>query len=40
MIGLALKPSTIVIKQDVPIIDEETKIPFFVVIFGSLSVLI
>jgi hypothetical protein len=31
---------TIVEKKDIPTIDEETKIPFFVIIFGSLNVLI
>jgi hypothetical protein len=31
---------TIVKKQDIPKIDEETKIPFFAVFFGSLDVLI
>jgi hypothetical protein len=32
--------STIVEKKDIPTIDEETKIPFFAIIFGSLDVLI
>jgi hypothetical protein len=32
--------STIVGKKDVPTIDEKTKIPFFVVIDGSLDILI
>jgi hypothetical protein len=32
--------STIVEKKDVPTIEEETKIPFFAIIFGSLDVLI
>jgi hypothetical protein len=27
-------------KKDVPTIDEETKIPFFAIIFGSLNILI
>jgi len=31
---------TIVGKKDVPTIDEETKIPFFVVSFGSLDIFI
>ncbi len=31
---------TIVKKKDIPKIDEETKIPFFAVFFGSLDVLI
>jgi hypothetical protein len=31
---------TLVEKKDIPTIDEETKIPFFVVIFGSLNLLI
>ncbi len=42
MIGLALKPwdAYNCRKKDVPKIDEETKIPFFAVIFGSLDILI
>jgi hypothetical protein len=32
--------STIVGKKDIPTIDEETKIQFFVVFYGSLDVLI
>jgi hypothetical protein len=31
---------TIVGKKDVPTINEETKIPFFAVIFGSLDIFI
>jgi hypothetical protein len=42
MIGLALKPQDVYNsrKKDIPTIDEETKIPSFVVINGSLDVLI
>jgi hypothetical protein len=42
MISLALKPWDVYNcrKKDVPKIDEETKIPFFVLIFGSLDILI
>jgi hypothetical protein len=40
--GHALKPRNVYNsrKKDVPTIEEETKIPFFAVIFGSLDVLI
>jgi hypothetical protein len=31
---------TIVGKKDIPTIEEETKIPFFVVLFGGLDILI
>jgi hypothetical protein len=42
MIGLALKPQDVYNswKKNIPTIDEETKIPSFVVINGSLDVLI
>ncbi len=43
MIGPALKPWDVYNswkKKDIPTIEEETKIPFFVVINGSLEVLI
>jgi hypothetical protein len=40
MIGLALKPKYIYNskKKTIPIIEGETKIPFFAIIFGSLDV--
>jgi hypothetical protein len=39
---MALKPRDVYNsrKKDIPTIEEETKIPFFVVIFGSLDILI
>jgi hypothetical protein len=42
MINLALKPQYVYNsrKNDIPKIDEETRIPFFAIIFGSLDVLI
>jgi hypothetical protein len=29
-----------IVEKNIPTIDEETKIPFFVIIFGSLNILI
>ncbi len=41
MIGPTLKPQNVYnIKKKIQTIDEETKIPFFAIIFGSLKVLI
>jgi hypothetical protein len=42
MIGLALKPWNIYDspKKNILTIEEETKIPFFAIIFGSLDILI
>jgi hypothetical protein len=42
MISDASKPRDVLIirKKDIQTIDEETKIPFFVIIFSSLDVLI
>jgi hypothetical protein len=43
MIGHALKPQDVYDsqkKKNIPKIDEETKIPFFAILFGSLNFLI